>query len=283
MDMTIKTIRRIKGLRTQISKWREHGDKIALVPTMGGLHEGHLSLVRKAQKSGDRVVVSLFVNPTQFNNKVDLKKYPRNEKGDLAALADLGVDLLYAPDAEEMYPRGFNTEVIVRTGTDIMDGKFRPGHFEGVATVVTKLFLQVTPDFACFGEKDFQQLSLIRKMVRDLDIPVKIIGVPTVRELDGLAMSSRNVRLSKSNRSIAPTLHSELKSAKEAILDGGNPTAICKRAQSNLLKAGFKSIDYFEFRSADELKLIKSPDQSSRLFVAARLGDIRLIDNLKVR
>lgn len=280
--MSIKTIRRIKELRSRVARWRKNGKRVALVPTMGGLHEGHLSLVRHATKVADHVVVSLFVNPTQFNNQHDLEKYPRNEASDRKKIVGLGVDILFAPDAIEMYPTGFSTEVTVVGASDILCGKYRPGHFDGVATIVTKLFLQTGADTACFGEKDFQQLSLVRQLVRDLDIPIEIAGVPTVRENDGLAMSSRNDRLSTDNRKIAPQLHEALVGTRDAIAGGKNVSAAIRVAKTRLAKAGFTSIDYLELRAEDNLEAVKNLNRPARLLVAAWLGDVRLIDNISV-
>ena len=280
--MTIKTIRRIKEVRSRVSRWQKDGQRVALVPTMGGLHEGHLSLVRHAAKLADRVIVSLFVNPTQFNNKGDLEKYPRDEVSDRKKMAGLGVDVLFAPDAIEMYPPGFATEVTISGASDMLCGKYRPGHFDGVATIVTKLFLQTGADVACFGEKDFQQLSLVRQLVRDLNIPIEIAGVPTVREEDGLAMSSRNVRLSAEDRVIAPQLHEALVGVRDAVKGGKNVATAIRTAKSRLVKAGFSSIDYLELRAEDNLETVKNLKRPARLLVAAWLGDVRLIDNIPV-
>ena len=193
-----------------VGQWRREGASVAVVPTMGALHEGHLSLVRTALEKADRVIVTLFVNPKQFNSAADLAAYPRTEKEDAAKLAPLGAHLLYAPDVAEIYPDGFATTISVDGVSDGMCGAFRPGHFDGVATVVAKLFLQTRADLAFFGEKDFQQLQVVRRMVRDLDIPITIVACPTVREADGLALSSRNVRLTPAERQAAPKLASVL-------------------------------------------------------------------------
>ncbi len=278
--MTIKTLRNIEEIRSCVNRWRSKGARTALVPTMGGLHEGHLSLVRHARGVADHVVVSLFVNPTQFNNKADLEKYPRNEESDRSKLADLDVDVLFAPDAEEMYPKGFTTEVTVAGASDILCGKHRPGHFDGVATIVTKLFLQTGADVACFGEKDFQQLSLVRRLVQDLNIPIEIAGVPTVREKDGLAMSSRNVRLSATARKTAPKLNATLVKARNAILEGQKISVVCKTAIASLEEAGFSKVDYLELRAEDDLDELKTLDRPARLLAAAWIGDVRLIDNI---
>lgn len=212
--MNVPIVRAVADLRTIVAGWRREAASIAVVPTMGALHEGHLSLVRAALEKADRVIVTLFVNPKQFNSAADLAAYPRTEVEDAAKLAPLGAHLLYAPDAAEIYPEGFATAVSVGGVSEGLCGAFRPGHFDGVATVVAKLFLQTGADLAFFGEKDFQQLHVVRRMARDLDIPITVIGCPTVREEDGLALSSRNVRLSLAERLAAPKLASILHSSR---------------------------------------------------------------------
>src|SRR5512146_326278 len=207
MASSIATARTVKDLRAQVAKWRQAGENVALVPTMGALHAGHLSLIAVAKAHAKRIVASIFVNPTQFGPKEDFKRYPRDEAGDLAKLAQAGVDLVFIPNAAEMYPPGFSTKVSLPSLTEDLCGAARPNHFEGVATVVTKLLLQCAPDVAVFGEKDYQQLLVIRRLVRDLNIPVEIVGGPIVREEDGLALSSRNVYLSPEQRKTAPLLH----------------------------------------------------------------------------
>lgn len=218
--MSVPIIKTAAELRHTITRWRVAGRTIAVVPTMGALHEGHLSLVRAALKQAHRVVVTLFVNPKQFNSAADLAAYPRTEKADAAKFAPLGAHLLYCPDGDQMYPAGFATTVSVAGVSEGLCGAVRPGHFDGVATVVAKLLLQTGADLAFFGEKDFQQLQVVRRMVADLKIPVEVIGCPTVREEDGLALSSRNVRLSQGERAIAPILAQELFLAADWIVAG---------------------------------------------------------------
>lgn len=249
---------------------------------MGALHEGHLSLVRAAMQRADKVIVTLFVNPTQFNNAADLAAYPRTESEDAARLAPSGCHLIYAPSAAEMYPPGFSTTVTVTGVSEGLCGAFRPGHFEGVATVVTKLLLQTGADLAVFGEKDFQQLHVVRRLARDLDIPVEIVGLPTVREADGLAMSSRNARLTVAERRIAPRLHAVLVAAAEQIAAGAPARAALTGAKAAILAAGFDRVEYLELRAEEDLSPPDTLDRPARLLAAAWLGDTRLIDNLEV-
>ncbi|WP_337998164.1 pantoate--beta-alanine ligase [Oleispirillum naphthae] len=275
-------VRRVAELRARIADWRAKGQSVGLVPTMGALHEGHLSLVRAAQKVVNRVVVSIFVNPTQFGPSEDLAAYPRREEEDRAKLASAGAALAFVPTVEEMYPRGFSTAISVSGVSEGLCGASRPGHFAGVATVVGKLLLQVTPDVAAFGEKDYQQLQVIRRLVRDLDIPVTVLGVPTVREEDGLAMSSRNAYLSAEERAAAPALYRALKDAAAAI-EGGMAVADALAAgRQAILSAGFAAIDYLELRAADGLAPMETTGRPGRLLAAARLGRTRLIDNVAV-
>lgn len=273
-------VRTVEALRQQVRSLRGTGARIALVPTMGALHEGHLTLVRRAREVADYVVVSLFVNPTQFGPNEDLARYPRDEDGDRRLLAEEGVQLLFAPDAEVMYPEGACTRVLVPSMGDILEGEFRPGFFTGVATVVTKLLLQVLPDIALFGEKDYQQSLVVRRMVADLFIPVEIITVPTVREDDGLALSSRNAYLSPEERAAAPMLYRILNSVADDVRDGADPIARAERGATELLKAGFTAVDYLEVRNAETLLLWGGPTQLGRVLVAARIGSTRLIDNI---
>lgn len=281
--MPVEVMRKYGDVRALVRKWQSDGETVALVPTMGGLHDGHMALVHRACEIADRVVVSLFVNPTQFNNLDDLKSYPGNEDKDRSALEKTGTDVIYAPDADEMYPENFSTSINVSAASGVLCDLYRPGHFEGVATVVAKLFLQTGADFACFGEKDYQQLFIIRRMVRDLNIPVNIEPVPTVREKDGLAMSSRNARLNKKERKIAPLLNGVMAQARGAILNGMNARKACKEAVAELHKDGKFKVEYLELRSTGNLDLLETPDAGCRLFAAAWLGDVRLIDNLEVR
>ena len=216
----LETVRTTDALRARVAAWRAEGFTIGLVPTMGGIHDGHLALVHAADKGADRVIVSLFVNPKQFSAGEDLSSYPRDEENDARLVHEAGADLLFAPGLDSVYPDGFATAVTVSGLTEGLCGAFRPGHFEGVATVVAKLFNMVQPDDAWFGEKDFQQLQVIRRLVRDLDLPVRVHGVPTVRESDGLALSSRNVYLSEQERTAAPTLNRTLRALADAVARG---------------------------------------------------------------
>jgi len=259
--------------------------KVALVPTMGALHEGHLTLVREARKLAAHVVVSIFVNPRQFGVNEDLAAYPRQLARDSALLAGEGVSLLWAPEVEAIYPAGYATNIGVSGVSDGLCGAARPGHFDGVATVVCKLFNQVKPDLALFGEKDWQQLAVIRRMARDLDLSqpyaTDIIGVPTVREADGLAMSSRNAYLTPSERSAAVALPQAMQTAIAEIAGGGAVASALDRLQQTLLSAGFAAVDYAQLCDADSLAPL--PERGSapaRLLVAARLGKARLIDNM---
>jgi pantoate--beta-alanine ligase len=274
-----RLLRRVADLRGLVAGWRRAGETVALVPTMGALHAGHLGLVERARAEGDRVVVTIFVNPAQFNNPEDLAKYPRGEAADLERLAPLAVDAVFAPPIEEVYPAGSATTVSVRGVGEPLEGAFRPGHFDGVATVVAKLFGMSGADVACFGEKDWQQLQVIRRLAADLDIPVRIVGCPTVREADGLALSSRNSRLTPEDRRRAVALPRALAAAAEAIGGGADPGEACARASASLLEAGFAVVDYLELRDAGTLG---GPvrGRPARLLAAASIGGVRLIDNL---
>lgn len=276
-------VRTIDELRKHVRGLRTQGHTVGLVPTMGALHAGHLSLVQAAKADGHKVIVSIFVNPTQFNDPKDLDKYPRDEAADVALLAPLGVDIVWAPDVEEMYADGFSTTVSVSGVSEGLCGATRPGHFDGVATVVTKLLLQAQPDAAYFGQKDFQQLAVINRFVADLNIPVEIVGCPILREDDGLAMSSRNVRLSETGRKTAPVLFQTLSKAAEDIESGSDVIKVLAHACKSLLEAGFTSIDYLELRASDNLSSMAQFDRPARLFAAAFLGGVRLIDNVVVK
>lgn len=280
----MRTVRRIADLRAEVAAWRAAGLRIGLAPTMGALHEGHLSLVARALSSADRVVATIFVNPTQFGPNEDFDSYPRDEGRDAALLTEAGAALLFAPPPEEVYPPGFATEVRVRGLTDCLCGAARPGHFDGVAQVVTKLLNQAQADVAVFGEKDWQQLAVIRRLVRDLDIPTEILGAPTLREADGLAMSSRNRYLTAAERAAAPLLHAAMTRAAEGIAAGIAPAAACEAARAEVLAAGFQAVDYLDCRDAESLALAEAapPAAPARVFAAAHLGRARLIDNIAV-
>ena len=278
----MQTVTTIVPLRDAVSALRCDGP-VALVPTMGALHDGHLTLVRAAKALGAQVVVSIFVNPRQFGPAEDLAAYPRQLARDSALLEAAGVALLWAPDAAAMYPPDHATTVSVEGVSDGLCGADRPGHFDGVATVVCKLFNQVGADIALFGEKDWQQLAVIRRMARDLDLPLprEIIGMPTVREADGLAMSSRNTYLSAEQREAAATLPKAMQAALAAIREGAAFAPTLTELQARLLAGGFARVDYAEIRDADSLVPLDRPGQGTpRLFVAARIGSTRLIDNL---
>jgi pantoate--beta-alanine ligase len=281
--LPIEAARTVAALREQVAAWRRDGLTIALVPTMGALHEGHLTLVRVALGRCDRVVVSIFVNPQQFGPAEDFSTYPRREAEDAAKLVAVGAHLLFAPAVEAMYPPGFATHVAVDGLADHLCGPHRPGHFRGVATVVTKLLLQTLPDLALFGEKDYQQLQVIKQLARDLDIPASIEGVPTVREADGLALSSRNVYLSPEERAQAAVLPRVLRQAAEAAALGGNGFAsLINRAVAQLTVAKFGPIDYVTIADAVMLQPVDRLDRPARIFGAAWLGRTRLIDNFPI-
>lgn len=280
--MSLSILRTIADLRDRVQTWRRAGERVAVVPTMGALHEGHLSLVRAGRERAERVIVTLFVNPKQFNNASDLAAYPRTEADDAAKLAPFGVDVLFAPGVEEMYGNGFATTVSVSGVSEGLCGAHRPGHFDGVATVVSKLLLQSGADCALFGEKDFQQLLVVRRLVADLNIPTEIIGCPTVREADGLALSSRNVRLTPEERRKAPAIANVLRETAERLASGMMAAPALEAARSALEAAGFDRVEYFDLRDAETLLPIERVDQPARLLAAAWLGETRLIDNLPV-
>lgn len=277
-----QVIRTSAELQEKVAGWKRSGMLVGVVPTMGALHDGHLSLARAARAQSDRVIVTIFVNPMQFNNPEDLKKYPRDEAHDLALLQAEGVDVLFAPGVEEVYPDGFATTVSVTGVSEPLEGAFRPGHFDGVATVVSKLFGMTQAGRAFFGEKDWQQLQVVRRLVADLNIPVRIIGCPTIREADGLAMSSRNVRLSAAERALAPQLHTQMQAAAEAIRAGTQVEQALEAARAALAGAGFGQVEYLELRSVEGLRPLTSLSEPARLLAAVWLGDVRLIDNIAV-
>ena len=277
-----ETVSESGALRQQIDTWRQAGQRIGLVPTMGALHSGHVALVRAALRQCDKVVVSIFVNPTQFGPSEDFDSYPRQLADDLATLKAAGAHLLYAPPVDSMYPDGFATTVSVRGVSEGLCGAARPGHFDGVATVVTKLLLRCQPDYAFFGEKDYQQLQVIKRLGKDLDINTHIVGVPTERAEDNLALSSRNAYLSDEERAQAPILYATLQACADAIKQGAPVDEALARAKESLQGAGFAPIDYLELRDADDLTPLTAYNGHARLLVAARLGNTRLIDNIEV-
>lgn len=276
----MQTIRSLTDLRDALAEDRREGRRIALVPTMGALHAGHLALVAQARQQADRVVVSIFVNPKQFGPNEDFARYPRREAQDAGLLAAAGVDVLWMPSVEVMYPNGFATTVSVSGVSETLDGAARPGHFDGVATVVTKLFNQVRPDIALFGEKDFQQLAVITRLAHDLDMGIAIVGVPTERDDDGLALSSRNAYLSADQRAAAIALPRALGHARATIEAGGAAEAALAEAVQLLGRAGFV-VDYVSLVDAATLGPY-APPHPGRILAAARMGETRLIDNLPV-
>ncbi|MAU41592.1 MAG: pantoate--beta-alanine ligase [Kordiimonas sp.] len=281
-----KILRTVAELRQQVHAWKADGLKVAMVPTMGALHHAHMSLVTHARTIGhaDRIVVTIFVNPTQFGPNEDFDKYPRQEQQDVALLKEHKVDILYAPAVSEMYPPGFATTVQVSGLTSALCGASRPGHFDGVSTVVTKLLLQGLPDCAVFGEKDYQQLAVIRQSARDLDIPVDILGAPLIRDADGLATSSRNVYLSESERQTALLIPRTLQHITTTLEQG--PNALCEnviaKARRTLQEGGIHNIHYLDIRDAQTLENITRVHNPARVFIAAQVGTTRLIDNMAI-
>ena len=275
----------VPALRRIVAGWRDKGETVALVPTMGALHAGHIALVRLARRRADRVVVSIFVNPAQFAPSEDFSTYPRTFDTDVAMLAQEKADLVWAPaNVAVMYPDGFATRIVPEgPATAGLEDRFRPDFFKGVATVVAKLFTQAAPDIAVFGEKDYQQLKVVTRMARDLDLPLRVVGAPTVREKDGLAMSSRNVYLSPGERAAAPTLHRVLTLCAKKIAEGHSIATILSEGREAITRAGF-ALDYLEARHAETLApLASAKDGPVRLLVAAKLGTTRLIDNVGVK
>jgi pantoate--beta-alanine ligase len=271
--------RDVAPLRARIREWRAAGERVALVPTMGALHQGHLSLVNIGKRRAHRVVASIFVNPRQFGANEDLDRYPRQEARDAALLQQAGCDLLFAPPPQAVYPEGYATTVSVGGLDRPMEGAARPGHFDGVATVVAKLLLMAFPDVAIFGEKDWQQLAIIRRLVTDLNIPVDIIGAPILRDPDGLAMSSRNAYLDPQARAVAAALPRTLHAATQAIAGGASVAETLSTARAALASAGFK-VDYLTLADGESLATLDAARPGARLFVAATLGTTRLIDNM---
>jgi pantoate--beta-alanine ligase len=281
--MALRVVRTMPALRRAVTQWRAAGERIALVPTMGALHGGHLALVQAARRRAQRLIVSIFVNPAQFAPHEDFASYPRTFDADRAALADMAVDLVWAPPVALMYPPGFATRIVPEgPATAGLEDKFRPHFFSGVATVVAKLLIQCTPNFAMFGEKDYQQLKVVTRLAQDLDLPMKIVAVATVRERDGLALSSRNSYLSVSQRAAAPTLYRVLKDCAGRIARGELAARVLDEGGAAIERAGFV-LDYLEARHADTLAPLSSlADGPIRLLVAARIGKTRLIDNIAV-
>lgn len=278
----MEIIRNRQSLFESICRLRSLGKTIALVPTMGALHTGHISLVKIAREHATALISSVFINPTQFSVGEDFSRYPRTEKEDLEKLEEQAVDIAYLPSVSEMYPEGFSTSISVGKIAKELCGAFRPGHFDGVATVVTKLLMQTLPDCAVFGEKDYQQLYIIRRLARDLDIPVKIIGAPTIREADGLALSSRNQYLSESERRVAPVLYQTLIDVKTQLNAGHEVKSLIVQAKHRLNTAGFTEVDYIELRDMETLEPVIHLAKPARLLAAATLGTTRLIDNIAI-
>ena len=281
--MSVEIVRTVAGIRARVAAWRAEGARVAVIPTMGALHDGHLSLVREGLARADRAIVTLFVNPRQFNSAADLAAYPRTEQDDARKLAVFGDGLvLFAPDGDEMYPPGFATGVTVSGVSEGLCGAGRPGHFDGVATVVSKLLLIAGADVALFGEKDFQQLQVVRRMATDLNLPTEIVGCPTVREEDGLALSSRNVRLSAEDRLRSAALPRTLLAAARRLEAGAPPAETLAEAEDAILAAGFARVEYLELRAEAGLAPLAVPDRPARLLAAAWMGEVRLIDNVPV-
>ena len=278
----LKTVTTIPDLRQCLKSWRDKGETVGLVPTMGGLHEGHLALIRHSRAKAMRTCATLFVNPKQFGPDEDFADYPRNKAKDMAKLEAEGCDLLFRPPEDEIYPPGHATRVNVEGLGDILEGEFRPGFFTGMATVVAKLLLQALPDLAVFGEKDYQQLLVIRRMTRDLDIPVRIEAVPTVREADGLALASRNAYLTEKERKIAPALHGTLAQVAENVGRGADAGEQGEWGRRQLELAGFKKVDYLSVRDSDTLEEVADAARPARVLAAAWLSKARLIDNVAV-
>ena len=279
----MQTIRAVEQLKAAVNALRASGKTIAFVPTMGALHAGHLSLVEQGRKRAGAVIASIFVNPKQFGEGEDFGRYPRQEEADAAMLANAGCDLLWLPSDEDIYPPSFATSVHVAGVSEHWEGEARPGHFDGVATVVARLLLAVRPDVAIFGEKDFQQLAVIRRMAADLGLGIEVAGAPIVRDAGGLAMSSRNAYLSSDERSRALALPRALDAARSAILSGANVADALGQARNSLIEAGFSDVDYVALVDADTLEPLDAPQGEMRLIAAATIGSTRLIDNLALK
>ena len=275
-------VRSVAAMRREVARWKAAGETVGVVPTMGALHAGHLSLIRSAIAGCDRVIVTIFVNPTQFAMNEDLDSYPRGEAADLAKLAELGADLAFCPHPDEMYPDGFATSVKVEGLTEVMCGAGRPHHFGGVATVVSKLFIQSQADQAYFGEKDFQQCLVVTRMARDLNIPIEVVPVETVREVDGLAMSSRNAYLSDVHRTVAPVIYRTIREVAASVREGQAPATAAAHGVEALKAAGIQRVEYLDVRDAKTLAEEWPEGRAARVFVAVYLGETRLIDNVAV-
>lgn len=278
----IPIVRTVAELRTLAQGWKAKSEVVGVVPTMGALHDGHLSLARRARTECDRVITTIFVNPKQFNNPEDLKKYPRSEEADAALLATVPVDAIFAPPVEEVYPDGFITTVSMQGVAQPLEGHMRPGHFDGVATVVTKLFGMSLADKGYFGQKDWQQLQVVLRLVRDLNLPVQVVGCETIREADGLAMSSRNVRLTPEGRQKAPVLYAAITRAADDIRAGHADRMAIREAAEAMREAGFERVEYIELRDAETLMPSDDPRRPRRMLAAAWLDGVRLIDNIPV-
>ena len=275
-------LRTVSDLRRVVRGWKATGDMVGVVPTMGALHDGHLSLARAAKRDCQRVIVTIFVNPMQFNNPDDLKTYPRTEAADAALLKTVGVDAIFVPAPDEVYPDGFSSVVSVAGVSEPLEGKMRPGHFDGVATVVTKLFGMSMADRGYFGQKDWQQLQVVQKLVRDLNLPVVIVGCETIREADGLAMSSRNARLDAVARAKAPVFYAAITAAAADIRAGGSDRMAIREAAEAMRAAGYERVEYIELRDAATLLPSDDPARPRRMLAAVWLGGVRLIDNIPV-
>ena len=275
-------LRTVAELREVVRGWKAEGHVVGVVPTMGALHDGHLSLARRAKAECGRVITTIFVNPKQFNNPDDLKKYPRTEDADAALLRWVGVEAIFAPAPEEVYPEGFVTTVSVGGVSQPLEGALRPGHFDGVATVVSKLFGMTQADRAYFGQKDWQQLQVVQRLVADLNMAVTVVGCETVRDPDGLAMSSRNVRLTSEGRQKAPALYAAMLAAARDLRAGVPADEAMSRAASAVMAEGFESVEYIELRDAETLGPVTDPARPIRMLAAAWLDGVRLIDNIAV-
>lgn len=278
----IPILRTVAEVRALARGWKTAGESIGVVPTMGALHDGHLSLARRAREECGRVITTIFVNPRQFNNPEDLKKYPRSEETDAALLGTVPVDAIFAPQPDEVYPEGFITTVSVGGVAEPLEGRMRPGHFDGVATVVTKLFGMTLADRGYFGQKDWQQLQVVLRLTRDLNLPIEIVGCETIREDDGLAMSSRNVRLTAGGRAKAPVLYAAITAAADDIRAGQSDRMAIREAAEAMREAGFDRVEYIELRDAATLMPSDDPARPRRMLAAAWLDGVRLIDNIPV-